>query len=116
MLSLLDLRLRHFENNGDAVGCQTTAEMWESLNRTDADSLYTAATFRAAVAAVFQGDSSTDAQARADDQADRAMNWLRRAIAAGYGDPASIAGDETLASLRNREDFQELVEKLADSS
>src|SRR5262249_25148929 len=47
------LRLRHFEKAKDAAGCRRTAEMWEDLKRTDADSLYNAACMRAVTAAVL---------------------------------------------------------------
>ena len=37
---VLDLRLRAFAKQKDAAGCRQTAELWEKLNRNDADSLY----------------------------------------------------------------------------
>ena len=48
---VVDLRVRHFERTKNAAGCRATAEMWEKLNRTDAESLYAAANLRAVTAA-----------------------------------------------------------------
>src|SRR5262249_44793718 len=53
---LLALRLRYFEKAKDATGCRQTAEMWEKLNRADANSLYTAGCMRAVAADVIKGD------------------------------------------------------------
>jgi hypothetical protein len=47
-------RLRKFGRRKDPVGCRQTAEMWEKLNRADADSLYNAACMRAVTAAVLR--------------------------------------------------------------
>jgi hypothetical protein len=42
-------------------------------------------------------------------QADLAMEWLKKAIAAGYKDVAQIKTDSDLDSLRTREDFKKLL-------
>ena len=84
----LDLRLRAFAKQKDASGCRQTAELWEKLNRTDADSLYNAACFRAVTAGVLRADDRTpDAGQQADAEADTAMSWLAKAVAAGYNTP-----------------------------
>jgi tetratricopeptide (TPR) repeat protein len=41
--------------------------------------------------------------------ADRALDFLRQAVAEGYQDTNLLKSDPDLASLRSREDFQELV-------
>jgi tetratricopeptide (TPR) repeat protein len=106
--AVMDLRLRHFEKTRDAAGCRQTAELWESLKRTDADSLYTAARLRAVTAAVLrQADKS-----QADTEADRAMAWLKQAIAAGYRHVADMKQDRDLDALRDRADFTKLVTTL----
>jgi tetratricopeptide (TPR) repeat protein/peroxiredoxin/tRNA A-37 threonylcarbamoyl transferase component Bud32 len=103
---LVDVRLRHFQNAKDAGGCRATAELWEKLNRTDADSLYRAACIRAVTAAVLR----TVGQANESSaEADRAMDWLSKAVAAGYKDVGHIKKDNDLDSLREREDFKKLV-------
>jgi hypothetical protein len=107
---LMALRLRHFQLHGDAAGCRATAEMWEGLKRTDADSLYNAARFRALTAAALRAGGNPGAAAKeADAEDDRAMEWLRQAVAAGYKDAAHIKQDRDLYALRGREDFQKLL-------
>jgi tetratricopeptide (TPR) repeat protein len=113
LLHLVALRLRHFERSKDAAGCRRTAEMWESLKRTDAGSLYNAASLRAVAAAVLRAaDESADGGRRADVEADRAMDWLKQAVAAGYKDAAHLKRDNDLDALRGRADFSDLVKTL----
>src|SRR5262249_20608110 len=75
---LMVLRLRLFEKARDAVGCGQPAEMWETLKRADADSLYNAACMRAVTAAVLRAaDMSPEGGKQADAEADRAVAWLQ---------------------------------------
>jgi serine/threonine protein kinase len=109
---LVDLRLRHFANIKDATGCRGTAEMWEKLKPTNADSLYTAACMRAVTAAVIKKDPtipSAEASRLATEEADRAMEWLRKAAAAGYKNVEHMLKDKDLDALRDREDLKELL-------
>jgi eukaryotic-like serine/threonine-protein kinase len=107
-LQMIDWRLRHFARRKDGPCCRASAEMWEKLDQRDAASLYTAACFRAVTAEAF---GETDAK-QADAEADRAIAWLREAVAAGYYDAASMASDRSLAVLRDRADFKELLASL----
>jgi hypothetical protein len=110
---VLELRLRHFEKSKDAAGCRATAEMWEGLRRTDADSLYNAACYRAVTAAVVRAADKPGAAAKeADAEAERAMAWLRQAVAAGYKDVAHMRKDKDLDALRGRADFRKLLADL----
>jgi hypothetical protein len=110
---VMHLRLLHFAKLNDAAGCRATAEMWEKFHRTDVGGLYDAACFRATTAAVLRlSDPSADAAKKADVEADRAMVWLQKAIAAGYSDAAQMATDAELYALRGREDFKKLVAEL----
>jgi hypothetical protein len=103
---LLDVRFFRFAKAKDAAGCRATAEMWEKLNRTDAVSLYRAARMRAMTAAVLRaGDQAGSAAA----EADRAMAWLRQAVAAGFKNAAALKGDSDLNVLRDRDDFKKLL-------
>jgi hypothetical protein len=110
--SALSLRLQHFETRKDAAGWRQSAVMWEKLNRTDADSLYNAACYRAVTAAVVGQTPGTDATGLAREEADRAMAWLKQAVAAGYKDVAHIKEDKDLDVLRDREDFQALLKTM----
>jgi hypothetical protein len=111
---IFDLRLRHFEKIKDAPGCRATAEMWEKLTRRDADSLYNAACFRAVTAAVVGQSPSADAPRLAKDEADRAMMWLRHAVAAGFNNMPHLLNDSDLAPLRGRADYADLLWEFAD--
>jgi hypothetical protein len=94
-------------------GCRQTAEMWEKLKRTDADSLYNTARMRAVTAAVFlAADRSPEGGKQADAEADRAMSRLKEAVAAGYKQVAHIQRDQDLDALRGRADFTNLVTML----
>jgi serine/threonine protein kinase/Flp pilus assembly protein TadD len=106
---MLTLRLRHFEKTKDPAGCRVTAEMWENRSYTP----YDAACFRAVTAAVIRATDKSAAGARdAAAEADRAMAWLQKAVAAGYEDVEHVKQDNDLDALREREDFKKLVAAL----
>ena len=86
--------------------------MWEKLNRTDADSLYNAACIRAVTAAVQAKNPAADAARLARDDADRAMQWLHKAVKAGWKDAAHTKKDTDLDALRERADFKKLLAEL----
>jgi serine/threonine protein kinase/tetratricopeptide (TPR) repeat protein len=114
---VMDIRLRHFAKAKDAAGCRQTAEMWEKLRRTDGASLVKAASMRAVTAAVLRATDRTAAGAKqADAEADRAMAWLKQAVAAGYREAAPLANDHDLDALRDRGDFQKLLAELKSST
>jgi len=87
-----DFRLRHFEKAKNAQECRRTAELWEQQGRTDAASLYQAAVCRAVTAAVLKdaNPSGSRADQLAKDEADLAMAWLVKAVAAGFNDKARL--------------------------
>ncbi len=97
---------------GDPAGCRAAAEMWEKLNRTDADSLYNAARYRAMTAGVQAKTPGADTAKLAKDDADRAMQWLHKAVQAGYKNAAHMTKDTDLDPLRGRGDFKKLMAEL----
>jgi hypothetical protein len=106
---LHEFRLRSFAKQRDGTGCRQTAESWEKLERKDAESLYRAAVFRSVTAGLLP------AEARSDD-ARKAVEWLRCAVAAGYDRQrllAQMTQDPDLAPLRGRDDFKLLMTDLA---
>jgi len=114
---LIGVRLRHFVKCNDAAGCRATAEMWEGLERSDAESLYNAACWRAVTAAVIRaGDESENAAKDAAAEANRAMDWLKRAVAAGFNDAAHMEQDTDLEALRTRDDFKQLIAELEEET
>jgi tetratricopeptide (TPR) repeat protein len=108
LTAIASRRLRLFAQAGNVAGCRAAVELWESLGRTDAASLYSSARYRAITAAVV---SKSDAAAAKAD-ADRAMEWLKKAVAAGYKDVARMKRDKDLDALRDRDDFKALVTEL----
>ena len=110
LVGLLNTQRTYYQQANDVAGCRRTAELWEKLRRTDARSLYNAACYRAVIAAVLgASDKSPKAAQEALAEADRAMTWLRQAIAAGYNNVALMKTDSDLDALRDRADFQELL-------
>src|SRR5205085_1315623 len=87
LANLVDLRVRCFEQAGDAAGCRATAELWEKVKGTDPGGMYDAACYWAITATVLrEGTTSEEALTQAVVEADRAMGWLKKAVAAGYRD------------------------------
>jgi len=112
---MIQLRLAHYVKSRDAVGCRRTAEMWESLGRTDIGSLYFAARVRGATATLFQRDltiSSEELNRLVDEECNWAMAWLNKAVAAGFQDVDHLKSAEELVLLRGRQDFQNLLAEL----
>jgi tetratricopeptide (TPR) repeat protein len=111
MIPLMGLRLQHFERVRDVAGCRETAELWEKLNRTDADSLYMAARMHAVTASVIRraGPKSGLQAEDAVAEADRAMASLKRAVAAGLKDAARLKVGKDFDVLRDRAEFTKLV-------
>jgi hypothetical protein len=91
-----------------------TAELWEKQERTDQRSLYQAAACRALTAAVLcrttPAGAVVDRQAR--NEADRAMAWLNKAVAAGYNNLLELTTNEDFEILRDRADFKMLLTDL----
>jgi len=108
----LSLRGKHFRKVGDPAGCRATAAIWEKLNRPDAGSLYNAACGRAITAGVQIKTPGADATKLAKDDADRAMQWLQKAVQAGYKDAAHMRKDTDLDPIRDRADFKKLLAEL----
>jgi tetratricopeptide (TPR) repeat protein len=106
------LRLRHFQKTNDVAGCRTTSAMWEELDRRDVASLYSAARYRAVTASLQAKAGRSDAPRLAKEDADKAMAWLRKAVAAGYTNAAHIRKDADLDFLRDRDDFKKLLADL----
>jgi serine/threonine-protein kinase len=115
---LLELRFRVFAKKKDAASCRETAERFEQVEGHDADSLYLAACLRALIAGVLRADNKTPGtRVQADAEADKAMGWLEKAVAAGYHTPMQIthmAQDPDLDAVRGRECFRRLLAGLLD--
>jgi hypothetical protein len=104
---------------GDAAGADADARravtLFEALPSRDSREwfwLACARTTLAAVAGASRGVAGTSA-ALEPGLADRAMNDLRQAIAAGYRSPAVYRNERALGPLRGRVDFKLLMMDLA---
>jgi eukaryotic-like serine/threonine-protein kinase len=110
---LADRRLDYCAESSDAQGCRKTAEIWESMRRTDAASLYNAARYRAVAAAVLRkSEHAPHGNTRADKESDQAMTWLRQAVAAGFNDKDRLAKSKEFDSMRDRADFRRFMAEL----
>ena len=85
-----------------------------SKRRTERRSLYKAAVYRAVTAAVLRtritgrpGQTSWPT-----DEANRAMAWLVKAVAAGFNDKDRLANPKEFDSVRDRADFRKLMAEL----
>jgi serine/threonine protein kinase/tetratricopeptide (TPR) repeat protein len=109
-----DLRLQYFAKANNAAECRKTAELWEKQERVDARSVYQAAVCRAVTAAVLAKSTPADARtvSLAGDDADRAMAWLTKAVAAGYNNMLELTTSKDLDILRDRADFKMLMADL----
>jgi tetratricopeptide (TPR) repeat protein len=103
------IRISVYRKRRDEYECRRTAENWERLGLPDATSLYNAGCFRAIAAEQFSKSNKT-AEAKRD--ADVAMEWLQKAIAAGFDDASSMKKDADLDALRSRDDFKKLVDSM----
>jgi tetratricopeptide (TPR) repeat protein len=112
ILEMAGLRVHQFENTKDTAGCRAMTEMCEKLQPTDPASCYAVACYRAITAAVLRARGELAEAKQADAEADRAMAWLKKAVAAGYKDVATLNQDKALDSLRDRKDFRKLVAEL----
>ena len=109
-----DFRLRHFEKAKNAQECRRTAELWEKQERTDAESLYQAAVCRAVTATVLKDANASGSRVDqlAKDEADLAMAWLLKAVAAGFNDMDRLAKPREFDLVRDRADFRKLIAEL----
>jgi hypothetical protein len=99
----------------NAAGCLAVAVEFQTLKLTDGGSMYNAACIRAVCASAILEDPktpATDAARLAKEQADLAMVWLHKAVAAGYTNVEHMKQDKDLGVLREREDFKKLISEL----
>lgn len=106
------LRLHHFAKTGNAAGCREMAELCEKTQPSGPAGCYDAACYRAVTAAVLRAGGKPAEATQADAEAYQAMAWLKKAVAAGYKDVARMNQDKDLDSLRDSEDFRNLLAEL----
>lgn len=110
---LFELRLMLSRELGDAAGCLKLAELWEKLDRGDVAGLLCAACLRAVASELLARGKTTDAAELARDQADLAMRWLERAVAAGWNNGKQTERNPYLRVLHDRADFKKLLKTMS---
>jgi eukaryotic-like serine/threonine-protein kinase len=114
--TMLQLAINYAALGRDTDALQLTSEAaarWEKLNPTDNLALYDAACGWAFAAGVIRArDKGPKGIADANVEAAKAMIWLKNAISAGYQDVANLQVDADLDSLRDRDDFKEMIKDL----
>jgi tetratricopeptide (TPR) repeat protein len=95
--------------DGAVAAYRAAAAALENKNSADAGSLYNTVCCRALIAAAQAQTGGPDAARLAQEEADRAMAWLTKAVAAGFADAALLSQDADLDFLRDREDFHKLL-------
>jgi serine/threonine protein kinase len=113
--SILERQVRHFADRRDPVACRLRAERW--IKRTDesAENSVIAARLWSMTSRGQAASAAPDAAALARADADRAMMWLTKAVAAGFDDAKELARSEDFAALRGRDDFQKLLLRIESS-
>ncbi len=105
---VIALRMGYFRSMKDPVGLRATAIAWERLEQTNFECLFIAAKIRAVTAMVQRGVEPLDkALVEADER--RAVEWLRKSVAAGWPDPDHLANDKDFRELKSRSDFQSIL-------
>jgi tetratricopeptide (TPR) repeat protein len=112
VLSAIGIRLQCCQRLGDVVGCRATTELLEKRNPTDVASMYNAACCRALSASLQAKAKDPDAARLAKQDADKAMAWLTKAVAAGFKNATHMRNDTDLDVLRERADFKKLLADL----
>ena len=74
--------------------------------------MYSAACIRAVTASLQAKAPEANASRLAKEDADKAVVWLTKAVAAGRANSSQIKEDTRLDFLRDREDFQALLRTL----
>ena len=114
--SAVSMRFQCCRALGNVADCRKTAELWEKQSPSDYEGLYSAACYRAITASLQAGARNTEDVRLAKEDADKAMNWLIKAVAAGWKDSDYIKKDSALDYLRGREDFKKLISDLSAKS
>ncbi len=111
--TLFPTLMSHYANSKDADGFRQTVAKWESQMRVDDyRDLYNTACYRALFAAMLKSSEAPDSVRVADEEANRAMDWLSKAVRAGYYRIEHMDQDHDLDVLRERPDFQTLMTEI----
>jgi serine/threonine-protein kinase len=96
-----------------AASIRKAVAIWERLPTLTPDARYNLACSHATLAGMAADPNSGMTAAEGRAEAERAMHWLRHAVAAGYRKLDLMRKDADLDPLRSRDDFQLLMMDLA---
>jgi len=108
---VITMRFRAAQRLKDVAECRKSVERYEALPPDGGTALFDAGCWRSAVSQLLAAEGKSG---DAVGEADRAMEWLSKAVAAGYNDRAQFTKSEDLAPLRGRDDFKKLVAELGE--
>jgi hypothetical protein len=120
-IQLLDARIRRaiaLAGLGDHARATEDVEAVARQGDLDSLQLYTTACVFSRASAAADHDtklSTTDRDRLKARYADRAMEYLRQAVAKGYHNPSVIKEDHDIDPLRARQDFQKLLQALEET-
>ena len=97
---------------GAAADARRAIALWEGLPSRTGEEWFETASARAALAGLAARDGAGVSAAEGKAEADQAMALLRKAVGMGYRDAVAVRTDSALDPLRQREDFQKLLEEL----
>lgn len=100
------------EPAGAAVDVRLALSLCDALNLQSGRDVFETACCHAALAGLAGLIGSGVSAAEGEIEAARAMEWLRRALAAGYRNANEIRIDSALDPLRDRADFKKLMVEL----
>jgi len=114
---VLALRTRACQLRGDVAGCRDALRALERLKPADPESQFELSRCTARISATVRAaDPSRTGAEQADADAARAMDWLKKAIVAGWKDRTKVETDPAFKALRGREDYKKVVAELAEKS
>ena len=92
--------------------CREANAFGEKQNHTSPETLFSDACWHAVTSSVLKSITNEESNRLADEETDRAMASLKQAVKAGFKDWSAIKLDHHLDALRDREDFQQLLDDL----
>ena len=109
--SVLRMRVLVCDLRGDAAGYRDALARWEESKKSPSPGdLYNRACWNTRLSVLVRAaDPSPPGTKQAEADADRAVEYLRKALAAGFRGLARMEKDPDLDSLRGREDFKQLL-------
>jgi serine/threonine-protein kinase len=106
-----DEKRSHFADA--AKGYRRAAEVCADTSDSSAEHFYNVACCHARLVSVAGKTGSGLSAADGKAEGDKAMQFLRRAFAAGFHDAEATRADDDLASLTQRDDFRKLLDEMA---